>query len=284
MKKNIIPTLFVLMFVCFGCSNYLEQNETFIAPTLKSQPRLFYPKIAQQQSLTGNTKVILYILKTGKVENAKVVKSSGFSVLDTAAVSYCMSFIFYPAKRNGEQVNSKMQMDIKFALTDQKYNPDEYISAINDLYYKLENAEVSEKNNIEKEILTEHNEFLKNMKDAINFNLYTQKVLSDKLVTEWKNTWDSWPLSFLIYQDFIERFPDYDNIADVKQLLLQALKFDIRYINISPSANTVEHKEKENLLSKIKHFVEKAYPDMIKDLELNFQNDTLSTYLRDNES
>jgi TonB family protein len=278
MKKNIILTLAIIIFSGFGCSHYIEQNQTFEPPSLKNQPRLFYPKIAQQQSLMGKTKVIIYISKTGEVENARVLKSSGFSVLDTAAVNYCKTFTFYPAKRNGKEVNSNLEMNIKFNLADQDYNPNEYVQSINDLYSKLEGAKGNEKNEIEKEILNGHSEFLKKMKDALNFNIYVEKVISTKLAVEWKNSWDSWPLSFLLYQDFIERFPNYDNIPEVKQLLFQALKFDLRYINISSSANSDEQKEKENLLINIRQFVEKNYPDFIRDSGLDFPDDTSLIY------
>lgn len=271
-------SLFILALTLFsmGCGHYIENNENYTPPSLKSEPRLFYPMAALENSYSGTPRVILYISKKGTVEHSIILKSSGIKVLDSAAVEYSRNFIFNPAKRNGKPVSSRMAMDIKFKFSNQTWNANYYVDEVNDLYSQLATAIPDDRNAIEKEILKMHNEFVSNMKDLVNYNRVIGMVIQPGIYNEWKNDWDSWPLSFLLFHDFIQRFPDFNNLDLVKEELKNSLKFDIQYIKSTHPNSRVSRLEKEIILSKISNLVEKKYPDMINDIGLKVKNDTLS--------
>ncbi len=276
MKKIICSSVFFLILFFFGCTHYLEDNGSFTPPTLKSEPRLFYPKAALENSFSGTPRVILYITKEGKVDKASIIKSSGIGVLDSAAVEYCRNFIFNPAEINGKPINARMALDLKFQFSNQNWDAGNYVRDVNDLYDQLATADSEEKEDIEAEIFKKHNEFTGKMKDIVNYNNYIGMVILPVIYSEWKNDWDSWPLSFMLYHDFIQRFPDYKNIEAVKKELRNSLLNDIQYIKITPVKSRVSQIEKEILLSKIKKLVENKYPEMINDIGLEIKNDTLS--------
>jgi len=252
---------------CAGNLDLSRQN--FTPPSLKNQPRLLYPKNAQENSYTGNAKVVMIISETGNVKNAKIEKSSGSNILDSAAVRYCKSLLFNPAVRNNKPVYSRMEMTIKFDLSDQAWDAKKYVTAVHNLYGRINqlNQFITEnnraqKNEIENEILNWHNEFVKNMTDVVNFNFYVEQVIRPELSAEWKSDWDTWPLSFLVYHDFIQCFQDYNDLPDVKAQLKNALKEDIRYMNDSIVYNSEERAGREKLLSKIRKFINDNYPGM----------------------
>jgi len=260
----------ILSFIFMSCAGNLDlSRQNFTPPSLKNQPRLLYPKNAQENSYTGNAKVVMIISETGNVKNAKIEKSSGSNILDSAAVRYCKSLLFNPAVRNNKPVYSRMEMTIKFDLSDQAWDAKKYVAAVHNLYGRINqlNQFITEnnraqKNEIENEILNWHNEFVKNMTDVVNFNFYVEQVIRPELSAEWKSDWDTWPLSFLVYHDFIQRFQDYNDLPDVKAQLKNALKEDIRYMNDSIVYNSEERAGREKLLSKIRKFINDNYPGM----------------------
>ncbi len=278
MKKNINLVFLILLLFSIGCAPYFQNDENYTLPSLKEEPRLFYPMDALENSYSGTPRVVLYISKTGKVDKVELLKSSGIGVLDSAAVDYSKNFIFNPAERNGEPVNSRMAMDIKFEFSNQKWNAYQYVSDVKDLYDELATAVPEDRNDIETEIFEKHNEFNKKMKDITTFNQFVGMVISQNLNSEWKNDWDSYPLSFLLYHDFIQRFPDYKKLDDVKKKLQNALKYDVQYIKSTQVNDRVSKMEKNILLSKIRKLVKSEYPDMINEIGFDTKIDTISVF------
>lgn len=273
-------SMFILALTLFsmGCGHYLENAGNYTPPSLKSEPRLFYPLVAYENAYTGTPRVILYINKNGTVERAQILKSSGIVVLDSAAVVYSRNFVFNPAKINGKPVNSRMAMDIKFKLSNEKWDALSYVEEVKDLYDQIAEAIPIDRIAIEKQILEQHNEFVSKMKDLNNYNRFIGMVIKPNIYNEWKNDWDSWPLSFLLYHDFIQRFPDYSDLDQVKEELKNSLKYDIQYIKSSTYQSRVTNIEKNILLSKIRKLVENKYPSMINDIGLEVNADTLSVF------
>lgn len=264
MKRKINLLFIILIILGMGCRR-IEKNEeqSFVPPSVIKQPRLFYPKIAQEKAIWGSTKLILSITKTGEVENVYVVKSSGHDILDSAAIEYCKSLVFNPALRNGKPVNSRIEWVMKFNITDQNWKVESYLQELAELFKRVQYYESTDRIEIEDEILKKHNEFIQNYGDALNFNIILKQVILPEISREWQNDWDGWPLSFLLYHDFIKRFQDYDSLPKVKTLLINSLKLDIQYIKNTPATDMRSQQEKDKILNKIKIFVANNYPDII---------------------
>ncbi len=147
-----------------------------------------------------------------------------------------------------------------------------------DLYSQIAQAIPEDRNALEREVLEKHNEYVDNMKDLMNYNHFIGMVLLPDIYAEWKNDWNTWPLSFLLYHDFIQRFPDYKNLDAVKEDLKSSLTNDIQYIRSTASQSRVLKIEKEILLSKIKKLVENKYPGMINEIGLEVKVDSLSAF------
>lgn len=264
MKKYINTTLAVLALLLFSCGHNVDRidYQNYTPPTLKYKPRLLYPKSAQENAYAGNPKVIILISKTGTVDKVELAKSSGFDVLDDAALAFCKDLQFNPAFRNGKPVNSKMEWQIKFNFYEQPWDANKYVKDVETLYKRYENASTSDKNETLRNILEKHNEFVTNMKDGLNFNFYIDKVISKKLSDEWRRDWNAWPLSFLLYHDFIQRFQDYDSLANVKTQLNNSLRIDIQYISNMPANNEKAQEDKDYILFRINQFIKDRYPDL----------------------
>jgi TonB family protein len=261
--KNIIVGM-LMLFIIAACSSVEKITEqSYTPPSVKIQPRLLYPKYAQENGYTGIAKAIVSISKTGEVEKVQVYKSSGYDILDKAAEDYCKQLTFNPAIRNGNNVSAKITWQIDFNISDYNMDANSYMFQIQKLYGSYaRTSDAAEKKHLESEILARHNQFVMDMKDALSFNYVLGKVVSSEIFDEWKNKWDSWPLSFLIYHDFMQRFNDYDSLLVVKSLMIKALQFDLEYIENSTDHNLRSQNGKERIINFIKNFVKKNYPDI----------------------
>ncbi len=271
MKKYIYPVAAMFLFISLSCG-YNLVNDNYTPPVQKNHPRLLYPKIAQERAFSGDIKAVVLVTKEGIVDKVDIIQPSGHDVLDNSAVQYCKSLVYTPAKRNGEAVPSRVMLALKFNLANPNWNVKEYIFDVNDLYSDIEKLEGSERTEAQREVLLKHNEFIMNMQDALNFNAAIKDVIMQNIADEWKEGWNAWPLSFLLYHDFIQRYPDYDSLAVVRAQLKKAAQEDIQYITNSTTENPVAEKQKEDTISKIKRFVEINYPDItLNDLSLEAQ-------------
>lgn len=260
--KSIIILIIITVLSMIGCSHYIESDSQVILPTVKSLPALIYPKMAQQNNYFGNTTVEIFISKTGHVFDARIISSSGYSVLDTAAKEYCEKIVFNPAMANGIPINSRSIFKIKFDLSDQETFGKMYVTQIKKLYSQLSNANETEKYILQNEILMKHREFIGNMNEKANYNPVIMKILLPDITEQWQAYTKNCPLTFLIYHDFLNRFPDYKDNSNVKIELKNTVIKNLEKLERISADKFDKVSEKDNLLFLIKNFIQKNYPDL----------------------
>ncbi len=260
MKRMIVLAIACLFFY-IGCGHVQNIEEgNYVPPTVKYQPKIFYPAHAQENSITGITKLMLYIDKDGQVKKVDLVKSSGNQVLDSAAENYCWNIVFNPALGNGRPIGSRLNWEIKFNMSNKNQLAFQYIYDMQSYFNEINGSLPSERKRIQKLILIRDSEFVHNMTDILNFNNTIEQVLLSTTSAEWKKDWDVYPLSFLLYYDFMQRFPDYEDLAAVKTQMLNALKHDIRFIKKTPGLDSDRQKSREMLLWKLEKFAKEKFP------------------------
>jgi TonB family protein len=87
-------------------------------PLYRENPPPGYPEIARQRGYEGVVLVEAEILTDGRVGQAEVRKSSGYAILDHAAVSAVRAWKFEPARKSGIAQKATAQLPIKFVLND----------------------------------------------------------------------------------------------------------------------------------------------------------------------
>lgn len=73
-----------------------------------------YPEALACDGVGGTTVLMLTIGTNGRVRGARVVQSSGAPALDTAAVDAVKAWQFRAATRNGQAVESPLQVPMNF--------------------------------------------------------------------------------------------------------------------------------------------------------------------------
>ena len=81
-------------------------------------PRPPYPRLARRMAWEGRVTCRIGLTSAGAVATVVVVKSSGYSTLDDAAIEALRKWRFRPASRDGRAVASDVMHRITFQLTD----------------------------------------------------------------------------------------------------------------------------------------------------------------------
>ncbi len=89
-----------------------------ITPTLQERIEPDYPRLAQMAGLEGTVDINLLISKRGKVKIAKVIKSSGYKILDNAAVKFAKRLKFIPAERKGRPIEVWVSWSMNYKLAE----------------------------------------------------------------------------------------------------------------------------------------------------------------------
>jgi len=82
----------------------IDTNVVIVKPIKISESVPIYPPKAERDKIEGRVVVKLFINEEGNVENSLIDSSSGFNILDSAAVDYSTGLKFIPAKANDKPV------------------------------------------------------------------------------------------------------------------------------------------------------------------------------------
>lgn len=83
-----------------------------------NNPRPPYPMVARRMGYNGKVILNVEVLAEGKAGQVLLHKSSGYDILDNAALQTVKTWKFSPAKRFGQPVTQWFLVPIKFSLED----------------------------------------------------------------------------------------------------------------------------------------------------------------------
>jgi len=79
-----------------------------------------YPQVARQKGYEGLVLISVEILETGSPGQLRVKKSSGYEILDQAALSAVRKWKFFPASKNSVHIRTWGDVPIRFVLQDSR--------------------------------------------------------------------------------------------------------------------------------------------------------------------
>jgi len=87
-------------------------------PEITENPPPVYPRIARMRGYEGLVVLEVAVSADGSCTGVEVIESSGYDILDQAAVDAVGKWEFKPALANGAAVSGKVRVPIRFKLTD----------------------------------------------------------------------------------------------------------------------------------------------------------------------
>jgi protein TonB len=83
-----------------------------------NNPRPPYPMVARRMGYHGKVVLDVEVLAEGKAGDVRLHQSSGYDILDNAALQTVKTWRFTPARRFGQAVTQRFLVPIKFSLED----------------------------------------------------------------------------------------------------------------------------------------------------------------------
>ena len=83
-----------------------------------NNPRPPYPMVARRMGYHGKVVLDVEVLAEGKAGDVRLHQSSGYDILDNAALQTVKTWRFSPARRFGQAVTQRFLVPIKFSLED----------------------------------------------------------------------------------------------------------------------------------------------------------------------
>lgn len=90
-------------------------------PKIIEQSPVVYPSVARVMALEGRVILKVNISDKGTVTDTEIIKSSGYEILDKAAVNSVIKWRFIPAQINGKAIASNIVVPIKFQIEDNSF-------------------------------------------------------------------------------------------------------------------------------------------------------------------
>lgn len=85
-------------------------------PMYKKNPLPHYPRSARRRGSEGKTILRVEVLESGEVGQIELAASSGFEVLDGAALKSVKEWCFVPGTRNGKKTRQWVLVPVRFSL------------------------------------------------------------------------------------------------------------------------------------------------------------------------
>ena len=93
-----------------------QVNIVYARPMYKENPLPHYPEVARRRGYEGKTLLKVKVLENGKAGKIEVEESSGFNVLDAAALRSVRGWTFVPGTINGKRTEQWIRVPIRFVL------------------------------------------------------------------------------------------------------------------------------------------------------------------------
>lgn len=88
-------------------------------PNYLKNPEPDYPELARRRHQEGLVVLVVKVTAQGRAERVEIKKSSGFSLLDDAALEAVRDWEFQPARLGALALESEIEVPVRFELTPQ---------------------------------------------------------------------------------------------------------------------------------------------------------------------
>ncbi|NLA74653.1 MAG: energy transducer TonB [Deltaproteobacteria bacterium] len=95
-----------------GVSEAITEAE----PLYRVNPEPPYPKMARRRGYQGTVLLSVLVNKEGRAENIWVFESSGYNILDNAALEAVKEWLFEPGKQGNKPVDVWVEVPVKFEI------------------------------------------------------------------------------------------------------------------------------------------------------------------------
>ncbi|MBT8400653.1 MAG: energy transducer TonB [Rhodothermia bacterium] len=257
----MVATVALVLLATASCSSSRIDSDTVTMPVLKEATNLRYPMDAQMKRQEGVVRMRLFISEKGLVSKTRIVQSSGFAQLDEAAIQYASGLQFTPATRNGRPEPALIGWRVRFEIEDTSAEAIAYVEKVVALY-DIATATPLAVQDAARAVLDEHESFASTSTDAMSVNEYIKLVIRADTDSDYTLLWGSCPLRFVLFDDYLRRFPDVEPQRAVG-LLQRFAAEDATYIQQLCFVQPEREAKSTQVLATLRTVLGQRYPTLV---------------------
>lgn len=268
-----VPRLAILtgvpVFLLLTCHPPERITPQYISPRIISDNFVFfYPPEAYENQLEGTVTLRVRIQKSGYVGEAEIFESSGYEILDDAALAMARTVHFKPGQVGGETRDLWMTWPVVFRLTSVP------MSTLNLMewqrkaleYQSTASTETPMRRRFAQTGLFAHyaNLGAKMVKSRSVFpNKTIMRIVASPIRDSWAEYQDIWPLPFVLFQDYVARFPESKHVNRAEGYLVDYIMDEISLLKEASADDSPLAVARQQLLNDLTRFLEEHYPEAL---------------------
>lgn len=250
----------VLLSVPEGCTLRPNMAPKFI----KESVTFTYPLEAYDQKIEGTVVLRIFINESGHVQKAQVLQSSGFAVLDSSALAFAENARFRPGRVNGKDRGMWLAWPLVYTFDSIAEDTKKWESKVRETQYKAERAKPPDIDAAQYQLLVYYRGMARKVVEDRDreLNKTILAVVDPTVRRQWQRYENVWPMSFLLFLDYLHRFPEGSQSKTAREYLLDYLKYEISLLRYSvPPENERERRLQEELLQDLREYTARHFPD-----------------------
>ncbi len=254
-KKLVAFAAFLILVA--GCAS----SSRVKPPELVEKGPLVYPLEAKLQHIQGDVLVGMSVGVDGTVQDVRVLRSSGFPILDETAIDYASKLRFRPALIDGEPIASNTQMLLKFRLRRGEVLPANWVEEVRSLQEELRKAKGEKRRRLLQQLLESYIAFARYAEKQPDPSLsYKVRLVVCPVVRErWKWFWGKDPASFAVLDDFLER-ADEPGLVSIAENELYSLLLDAtQRVRARLSRNPEPDEDDRQMLASLENYLDERF-------------------------
>ncbi len=217
------------MLLVAGCATGNDR----LPPRAVNSPILDYPPEAILERESGILVVLIQIGPDGSRKDLKVKQSTGIPILDTAGLDFVDKLEFLPAVRSGRKEACWAEQKVIFSMERAPLDLLEWRTTTRKLIQELNQADLGEREAIQQRLYTQCANYMRAVitRPDLSMNRMALSLAADPVRDRWAPYQDTFPMSFLMFADFVERVQDPPLGKQALRQLRQSVEVDIERID-----------------------------------------------------
>ena len=147
------------------------------------------PTTRREQGLQGSVGLYLLVTDSGQVKLVRISDSSGYDILDNAAIQYAKRLQFHPASRRGKPTSIWLtwRVDYRLQLREPRFVADKFFEELSRQMRLAEQTSGRKRDRILQKILDYQQKYVRILDEEAgrNFNGYVRKLVRAEVSEYW---------------------------------------------------------------------------------------------------